>query len=112
MTQKEILKIKKLAKKCLKSVGINIPMVKMDITLSVPSRDGWIIHLVDVRTKEKYCCVYDTLVYKVYVYDTESGKPRFYKEGSIGNGIYSFFTPFRSATLQQRSLKQRVEKPL
>ena len=85
MTQKDMLKIKKLAKKCLKSVGINIPMVKMDITLSVPSRDGWIIQLVDVRTKEKFCCVYDTLVYKVYVYDSETGKPRFYKEGSIEN---------------------------
>ena len=85
MTQKEILKIKKLAKKCLKSVGLNIPMVKMDITLCTPSRDGWIIQLVDVRTDKKYCCVYDTLVYKVYVYDSETGKPRFYKEGSIEN---------------------------
>ena len=85
MTQKDMLKIKKLAKKCLKSVGINIPMVKMDITLSVPFRDGWIIDLVDVRTKEKFCCVYDTLVYKVYVYDSENVKPCFYKEGSIEN---------------------------
>lgn len=85
MTQKEILKIKKLAKKCLKSVGLNIPMTKMDITLSTPSRDGWIIQLVDVRTDKKYCCVYDTLEYKVFAYDTETGKLRFYKEGSIEN---------------------------
>lgn len=85
MTQKDMLKIKKLAKKCLKSVGLNIPMVKMDITLSTPLRNGWIIQLVDVRTDKKYCCVYDTLVYIVFVYDTETGKLRFYKEGKFEN---------------------------
>ena len=88
MTQKEIAIIKKRAKECLNSVGLNIPMVKMDIILFMPSRDGYGIRLMDIRTRKEYFCICDSYgitPYKVYMYDSETGKPCFYKEGSIEN---------------------------
>ena len=88
MTQKEIAIIKKRAKECLHSVGLNIPMVKMEIILFMPSRDGYGIRLVDIRTRKEYFCIcepYGITPYKVYVYDEETGKPHLYKKGEIEN---------------------------
>ena len=88
MTQKEIAIIKKRAKECFNSVGLSIPMAKMNIILFIPSRDGYCIRLVDMRTSKEYFCLcdpYGITPYKVYVYDSETGKPHFYKEGSIEN---------------------------
>ena len=86
MTQKEIAILKKRAKECLHSVGLNIPIVKMDIILFMPSRDGYGIRLFDIRTMKEYFCIcnpYGIRPYKVYVYDAETGKPHLYKEGEI-----------------------------
>lgn len=88
MTQKEIAVIKKRAKECLNYVGINIPMVKMNIILFMPSRDGYGIRLVDIRNRKEYLCIcdpYGITPYKVYVYDKETGKPYLYKKGNINN---------------------------
>ncbi len=84
MTQKEIAIIKKRAKECMNSVGLNIPMVKMDIILFMQSRDGYSIRLVDIRTRKEYFCIcspYGITPYNVYVYDSETGKLHLCKEG-------------------------------